>query len=46
MLNRGFLHCKDLTYSNNSEEELKKYKKGDTISVKVLEIKPDEQKLE
>ena len=41
----AFLHCNDLTYSNNSEEELKKYKKGDTISVKVLEIKPDEQKI-
>ena len=41
----AFLHCNDLTYSNNSEEELKKYKKGDTISVKVLEIKPNEQKI-
>jgi len=43
----GFLHCNDLTYSSskNSEEELKKYKKGDKIKVKVLEIKKDQQKI-
>ena len=41
----AFLHCNDLTYQNNSEEELKKYKKGDKIKVKVLEIKPSEQKI-
>jgi len=40
-----FLHCNDLTYSNNGEEELLKYKKGDKIKVKVLEIKIDEQKI-
>jgi len=41
----AFLHCNDLTYQNNSEEELKKYKKGDKIKVKVLEIKASEQKI-
>jgi small subunit ribosomal protein S1 len=41
----AFLHCNDLTYLNNSEEELAKYKKGDTIKVKVLEIKSSEQKI-
>jgi small subunit ribosomal protein S1 len=41
----AFLHCNDLTYLNNSEEELTKYKKGDTIKVKVLEIKSSEQKI-
>ncbi len=41
----AFLHCNDLTYLNNGEEELKKYKKGDTIKVKVLEIKASEQKI-
>ncbi len=41
----GFLHANDLSYSNNSEEELKKYKKGDKLKVKVLEIKKDEQKV-
>ena len=41
----AFLHCNDLTYLNNGEEELKKYKKGDKLKVKVLEIKPSEQKI-
>ena len=40
-----FLHCNDLTYLNNGEEELTKYKKGDKIKVKVLEIKSSEQKI-
>ena len=41
----AFLHCNDLTYLNNGEEELNKYKKGDKIKVKVLEIKSSEQKI-
>ena len=41
----AFLHCNDLTYLNNGEEELKKFRKGDKISVKVLEIKISEQKI-
>ena len=41
----AFLHCNDLTYLNNGEEELSKYKKGDKINVKVLEIKSSEQKI-
>ena len=41
----AFLHCNDLTYSNNGEEELQKYKKGDKLKVKVLEIKPRDQKI-
>ena len=41
----AFLHCNDLTYLNNGEEELSRYKKGDKIKVKVLEIKPTEQKI-
>jgi small subunit ribosomal protein S1 len=41
----AFLHCNDLTYLNNGEEELSKYKKGDKIKVKVLEIKTSEQKI-
>ena len=41
----AFLHCNDLTYYNNGEEELEKFKKGDKIKVKVLEIKPSEQKI-
>ncbi len=41
----AFLHCNDLTYSNNGEEELNNYKRGDKIKVKVLEIKVSEQKI-
>ena len=41
----AFLHCNDLTYEKNPEEELKNYKKGDKLKVKVLEIKTDQQKV-
>ena len=41
----AFLHCNDLTYGKAPEEELKKYKKGDKLKVKVLEIKKDQQKI-
>ena len=41
----AFLHCNDLTYSNNGELELNNYKKGDKIKVKVLEIKVADQKI-
>ncbi len=41
----AFLHCNDLTYSSNGEEDLEKHKKGDKIKVKVLEIKSSEQKI-
>ena len=37
--------CNDLTYLNSEEEELKKFK-GDTVKVKILEIKPSNKKLE
>ncbi len=40
-----FLHCNDLTYLNNGEQDLEKYNKGDKIRVKVLEIKSSEQKI-
>ena len=41
----AFLHCNDLTYLDDGEQELTKYKKGDKIRVMVLEIKPSEQKV-
>ncbi|MFL2894136.1 MAG: S1 RNA-binding domain-containing protein [Candidatus Pelagibacter sp.] len=41
----GFLHANDLTYEKNQEDELKKYKKGDKLKVKILEIKADQQKV-
>ena len=41
----GFLHSNDLSYSGKPEEELNKYKKGDKLKVKILEIKNNEQKV-
>ncbi len=41
----GFLHCNDLHYTNDPEAELKKYKVGDKLKVKILEIKEDQQKV-
>ena len=41
----AFLHCNDLTYSNNGEQELNNYKKGDKIKVKISEIKVTDQKI-
>ena len=41
----GFLHANDLSYLGKPEEELKKYKKGDRLKIKVLEIKKEEQKI-
>ena len=41
----AFLHCNDLTYQANGEEELAKYTKGDKLKVKVLEVKSSEQKI-
>jgi small subunit ribosomal protein S1 len=41
----AFLHCNDLTYLNNGEQELAKYNKGDKIKVKVLEVKASDQKI-
>ena len=40
-----FVHINDLTWSNNNDEELKNYKKGDKIKIKVLEINLPDQKL-
>ena len=40
-----FLHCNDLTYLNNAENELSNYKKNKKIKVKILEIKVSEQKI-
>ncbi len=41
----GFLHSNDLSYTEKPEEELKKYKKGDKLKVRVLEIKKTDQKV-
>jgi|TARA_B100001540_G_C15816175_1_gene647585 small subunit ribosomal protein S1 len=41
----AFLHCNDLSYTENGEEELKKYKKGDKLNVQVVEIDKVKQKI-
>ena len=41
----GFLHANDLSYTGKPEEELKKYKKGTKLKVKVLEINKDDLKV-
>ena len=41
----GFLHTNDLAYTGKPDEELKNYKKGDKLKVKILEIKKSEQKI-
>ena len=41
----GFLHSNDLSYSGKPDEELRKYKKGDKLKVKILEIKTADQKV-
>jgi len=41
----GFLHSNDLSYNGNPEEELQKYKKGEKLKVKILEIKKEDQKV-
>ena len=41
----GFLHANDLSYLGNPDEEIKKYKKGAKLEVKILEIKKDENKV-
>jgi len=41
----AFLHCNDLSYTKDPETELKNYKIGEKIKVKILEIKEDQQKV-
>ena len=41
----AFLHCNDLVYTANAEEELDKHKIGDKLKVQVLEVKAEEQKV-
>ena len=40
-----FVHINDLSWSNNNDEELKNYKKGNKIKIKVLEINLQDQKI-
>ena len=40
-----FCHANNLTWSSNGNEELSKYKVGDELKVKVLEVNIDDQKI-
>jgi|TARA_B100002052_G_scaffold54279_1_gene47409 small subunit ribosomal protein S1 len=39
-----FVHCNDISYFGNPEEKLQTYKKGQKVTIKILEIQPDQQK--
>ena len=41
----GFLHANDLSYIGKPEDELRKYKKGDNLKVKILEINKEDLKV-
>jgi Ribosomal protein S1 len=41
----GFMHANDLSYTGKPEEELKKFKKGMKLKVRVLEINKEESKV-
>lgn len=41
----GLVHVNDLTWTGNPEDELAKYKKGDTITVKVLDIDANKERI-
>ncbi len=41
----GFLHSNDISYSGKPDEELQKYRKGDKLKVRILEIKKADQKV-
>ena len=41
----GFMHANDLSYTSKPDDEIKKYQKGDKVKVKLLEIKPADQKI-
>ena len=40
-----FLHSNDLSFNENGEEEMKKFKVGDKVKVKIIQIQPEEQKI-
>ena len=42
----AFLHCNDLVFDpKKAEQELEKFSKGDKLTVKLLEVKKDQQKV-
>ena len=40
-----FVHANNLSYTANNEEQLSKYKVGDTIKIKILDFNPEDQKI-
>ena len=41
----GFCHTSDISWNDNSNDEIKNFKVGDKVKVKILEIKKDEKKV-
>lgn len=41
----GLVHINDLVWKGNPDEEIKKYKKGDEVKVKVLDIDPVKERV-
>ena len=41
----GLVHINDLAWKCNPDDEIKKYKKGDTVRVKVLDIDPSKERV-
>lgn len=41
----GMVHLNDISWEKLKEEDLKQYKKGDTITVKVLEVDPSRERV-
>ncbi|GHU14893.1 30S ribosomal protein S1 [Alphaproteobacteria bacterium] len=41
----GMVHLNDIAWKKTKEEDLYKYKKGDIIKVKVLEVDPDKERV-
>ena len=41
----GLIHVNDISWTENSEEQVKKYSKGNKIKAKVLEIDPEKERI-
>jgi small subunit ribosomal protein S1 len=41
----GMVHLSDITWEDNAEESLKAYKKGDSVTVKILEIDTSKERV-
>jgi len=41
----GMVHLSDITWEGNAEEQLKAFKKGDKVKVKIIEIEADKERV-